>query len=79
MKYWHRRLHLVIWIITLLLLSGAFIMFVGIIQHNNLQGSINGTGINGTNINATTELPNFLEWEEELDSIKKEEEEVEQK
>ncbi len=43
-------------------------MFVGIINNNNLQNSINGTN----------DLTNFTQWETELDSIKEEEEEEEQ-
>lgn len=64
MKYWHRRIHLVTWIIMLVAMSAAFIFFIGVINNNNLQSSSNATA------NNATELPKFIEWEEELDTIK---------
>lgn len=67
MKYWHRRIHLFVWLIMLIALAAAFITFAGIISNNNLQSSINVTADNSTG-----GLPNFIEWEEELDRAKQE-------
>ncbi len=68
MKYWHRRIHLVVWIIVTGLLIAAFVIFASIMNNNLLQN------VNNATVNSSL----FQEWEEALDRNKEEEGENEE-